>query len=162
MFPLPYSQISQPFKDIFDTFGRHLEEIHTLWTQFGKKQDKIATLHEDDEDLAYSAWRRRSLAVYPVGGRFVVKGGFQPERLARVVNRDPIGLDVLITIWRAIPASRLLGSEVGAIRRIEWVRYGVSGVSWSRDHAQIRRIFLDGYGVLVVRTVIFKISSFKL
>ncbi|GKB88838.1 hypothetical protein Tco_0961110 [Tanacetum coccineum] len=26
------------------------------------------------------------------------------------------------------------GSEVGAIRRIEWVRYGVSGVSWSRDH----------------------------
>ncbi|GJU81841.1 retrovirus-related pol polyprotein from transposon TNT 1-94 [Tanacetum coccineum] len=28
--------------------------------------------------------------------------------------------------------------------------------------AQIRRIFLDGYGVLVVITVIFKISSFKL
>nr|GEW33318.1 putative reverse transcriptase domain-containing protein [Tanacetum cinerariifolium] len=28
--------------------------------------------------------------------------------------------------------------------------------------ARIRRIFLDGYGVLVVRTVIFKISSFKL
>ncbi|GKD66292.1 hypothetical protein Tco_1308400, partial [Tanacetum coccineum] len=25
-------------------FGRHLEEIHTLWTQFGKKRDKIATL----------------------------------------------------------------------------------------------------------------------
>ncbi|GKB19554.1 hypothetical protein Tco_0853477, partial [Tanacetum coccineum] len=36
------------------------------------------------------------------------------------------------------------------------------GVSWSRDHARIRRIFLDGYGVLVVRIVIFKISSFKL
>ncbi|GKB82768.1 hypothetical protein Tco_0949663, partial [Tanacetum coccineum] len=36
------------------------------------------------------------------------------------------------------------------------------GVSWSRDHARIRRIFLDGYGVLVVRTVIFKIFSFKL
>ncbi|GJS68300.1 putative reverse transcriptase domain-containing protein [Tanacetum coccineum] len=35
-------------------------------------------------------------------------------------------------------------------------------VSWSRDHARIRRIFLDGYGVLVVRIVIFKISSFKL
>ncbi|GJX44477.1 hypothetical protein Tco_0261153 [Tanacetum coccineum] len=28
--------------------------------------------------------------------------------------------------------------------------------------ARIRRIFLDGYGVLVVRTIIFKISSFKL
>ncbi|GJU25281.1 hypothetical protein Tco_1163902 [Tanacetum coccineum] len=36
------------------------------------------------------------------------------------------------------------------------------GVSWSRDHARIHRIFLDGYGVLVVRIVIFKISSFKL
>ncbi|GKA67357.1 retrovirus-related pol polyprotein from transposon TNT 1-94 [Tanacetum coccineum] len=50
------------------------------------------------------------------------------------------------------------------------VRYGVSkgldtaywGVSWSRHHARIRRIFLDGYGVLVLRIVIFKISSFKL
>ncbi|GJT29718.1 calcineurin B-like protein 4 [Tanacetum coccineum] len=31
-----------------------------------------------------------------------------------------------------------------------------------QNSAQIRRIFLDGYGVLVVRTVIFKISSFKL
>ncbi|GKB30794.1 hypothetical protein Tco_0870195, partial [Tanacetum coccineum] len=41
-----------------------------------------------------------------------------------------------------------------------WIRR--IGVSWSRDHARIRRIFLDGYGVLVVRIVIFKISSFKL
>ncbi|GJZ03184.1 hypothetical protein Tco_0521145 [Tanacetum coccineum] len=31
-----------------------------------------------------------------------------------------------------------------------------------QDLAQIRRIFLDGYDVLVVRIVIFKISSFKL
>ncbi|GKB64861.1 hypothetical protein Tco_0921047 [Tanacetum coccineum] len=28
----------------------HLEEIHVTWTQFGKKRDKIATLHEDDEN----------------------------------------------------------------------------------------------------------------
>ncbi|GKB30718.1 hypothetical protein Tco_0870119 [Tanacetum coccineum] len=53
-------------------------------------------------------------------------------------------------------------SGVDSIRRIQYLGYGVLGVSWSRDHAQIRRIFLDGYGVLVVRTVIFKISSFKL
>ncbi|GJU83147.1 hypothetical protein Tco_1285512 [Tanacetum coccineum] len=33
---------------------------------------------------------------------------------------------------------------------------------FSIHKAQIRRIFLDGYGVLVVRTVIFKISSFKI
>ncbi|GJZ71406.1 retrovirus-related pol polyprotein from transposon TNT 1-94 [Tanacetum coccineum] len=42
------------------------------------------------------------------------------------------------------------------------IGYGVLGISWSRDHARIRRIFLDGYGVLVFRIVIFKISSFKL
>ncbi|GJS88866.1 ribonuclease H-like domain-containing protein [Tanacetum coccineum] len=39
--------------------GRHMEEIHVTWTQFEKKQDKIATLQEEDEELAYSAWRRR-------------------------------------------------------------------------------------------------------
>ncbi|GJZ98291.1 hypothetical protein Tco_0670744, partial [Tanacetum coccineum] len=27
-------------------FGKLLEEIHVTWTQFGKKRDKIATLHE--------------------------------------------------------------------------------------------------------------------
>ncbi|GJR77947.1 hypothetical protein Tco_0090312 [Tanacetum coccineum] len=34
-----------------------LEEIHVTWTQFGKKRDKIAALLEDDQDMAYSAWR---------------------------------------------------------------------------------------------------------
>ncbi|GJS32745.1 hypothetical protein Tco_0531127 [Tanacetum coccineum] len=46
------------------------------------------------------------------------------------------------------------------------VRYGVSKVLdtayWGFLGAQIRRIFLDRYGVLDVRTVIFKISLFKL
>ncbi|GJY07949.1 hypothetical protein Tco_0375003 [Tanacetum coccineum] len=32
-------------------FGKHLGEILTLWTQFGKKQDKIATLLEDTQIL---------------------------------------------------------------------------------------------------------------
>nr|GEZ50012.1 hypothetical protein [Tanacetum cinerariifolium] len=36
-------------------FVRHLEEIHVTWTQFEKKQDKISTLYEDDEELAYRA-----------------------------------------------------------------------------------------------------------
>nr|GEX44740.1 replication protein A 70 kDa DNA-binding subunit [Tanacetum cinerariifolium] len=40
------------------TFGRHLEEIRVTWTQFWKKRDKIATLLEDDKDVAYSSWRR--------------------------------------------------------------------------------------------------------
>ncbi|GJX69433.1 hypothetical protein Tco_0305160 [Tanacetum coccineum] len=46
------------------------------------------------------------------------------------------------------------------------VRYGVSKeldtANWRFLGARIRRIFLDGYGVLVFRIVIFKISSFKL
>ncbi|GJX96588.1 hypothetical protein Tco_0352386 [Tanacetum coccineum] len=37
------------------SLGRHLEEIHVTWTQFGKNRDKIATLHEDDQDLAQNA-----------------------------------------------------------------------------------------------------------
>ncbi|GJZ75398.1 hypothetical protein Tco_0639863 [Tanacetum coccineum] len=40
-------------------FGKLLEEIHVTWTQFGKKRDKIATLHEKAQRIAYSAWRRR-------------------------------------------------------------------------------------------------------
>ncbi|GJV07552.1 retrovirus-related pol polyprotein from transposon TNT 1-94 [Tanacetum coccineum] len=52
------------------------------------------------------------------------------------------------------------GSRFDTAYPRDWIRH--IGVSWSRDHAQIRRIFLDGYGVLVVRIVIFKISSFKL
>ncbi|GJT87755.1 hypothetical protein Tco_1069472 [Tanacetum coccineum] len=48
--------------------------------------------------------------------------------------------------------------EVGSIRRIQ----GLDMAYWGFLRAQIRRIFLDGYGVLVFRIVIFKISSFKL
>ncbi|GKC44549.1 hypothetical protein Tco_1062271, partial [Tanacetum coccineum] len=43
------------FYTLFRAFGRHLEEIHVTWTQFGKKRDKIATLHEDDQVLAYNS-----------------------------------------------------------------------------------------------------------
>ncbi|GKB20125.1 hypothetical protein Tco_0854048 [Tanacetum coccineum] len=52
----------------------------------------------------------------------------------------------------------ILGLEKG--------QYGVSKgfvtAYWGFLGAQIRRIFLEGYGVLVVRTVIFKMSLFKL
>ncbi|GKD44139.1 hypothetical protein Tco_1268784 [Tanacetum coccineum] len=40
------------------SFGRHLEEIHMTWTQLGKKRDKIATLHEFDQETSHNAWRR--------------------------------------------------------------------------------------------------------
>ncbi|GJW10196.1 hypothetical protein Tco_1576023 [Tanacetum coccineum] len=39
------------FDEVLFSFGRHLEEIHVTWTQYGKKRDKIATLHKDDEEL---------------------------------------------------------------------------------------------------------------
>ncbi|GKB39405.1 retrotransposon protein, putative, ty1-copia subclass [Tanacetum coccineum] len=42
-------------------FEKHLEEIHTLWTQFGKKRDKIATLLEDTQEFIYRPWRRRHI-----------------------------------------------------------------------------------------------------
>ncbi|GKG23142.1 hypothetical protein Tco_0388445, partial [Tanacetum coccineum] len=38
----------------------------------------------------------------------------------------------------------------------------VSFVVFGEVQAHIRRIYLDGYGILVVKTVIFKLSSFKL
>ncbi|GKE78887.1 hypothetical protein Tco_1545007, partial [Tanacetum coccineum] len=50
---------SKSFCRSLQAFGRNLEKMHVTWTQFEKKRDKIATLHEDDQDLAYSAWRRR-------------------------------------------------------------------------------------------------------
>ncbi|GJT36023.1 hypothetical protein Tco_0926442 [Tanacetum coccineum] len=46
-------------EEVMRSFGRHLEKIHVTWTQSGKKWDKIATLHEDDQEMAYSSWRRR-------------------------------------------------------------------------------------------------------
>ncbi|GJZ72297.1 hypothetical protein Tco_0636148 [Tanacetum coccineum] len=59
-----------------------------------------------------------------------------------------------------------LGSGIWLIRRIQFLGYGVSSVLDTAYQgilgAQIRRIFLDGYGVLIVRTIIFKISLFKL
>ncbi|GJR23364.1 hypothetical protein Tco_0971891 [Tanacetum coccineum] len=54
----------------------------------------------------------------------------------------------------------------GNFMGLEYGRYGVSKVLDMTYQgflrAQIRRIFVDGYGVLDVRTIIFKISSFKL
>ncbi|GKB37102.1 hypothetical protein Tco_0882044 [Tanacetum coccineum] len=50
------------------------------------------------------------------------------------------------------------GLESVSVWRIQGVGYGV--LEFLR--ARIHRIFLDGYGVLVVRTLIFKISLFKL
>ncbi|GJT39055.1 hypothetical protein Tco_0938920 [Tanacetum coccineum] len=41
-----YLKTSQAQKIKDTTFGKLLEEIHVTWTQFGKKRDKIAALHE--------------------------------------------------------------------------------------------------------------------
>ncbi|GJW13035.1 hypothetical protein Tco_0017168 [Tanacetum coccineum] len=48
----PNSSVSPSNHGFFDvassTFGKHLEEIHMTWTQFGKKRDKNATLQNFD------------------------------------------------------------------------------------------------------------------
>ncbi|GJX71400.1 retrovirus-related pol polyprotein from transposon TNT 1-94 [Tanacetum coccineum] len=72
---------------------------------------------------------------------------------------DPIDSPMSTSIYHDAPSIR---SEGGSIRRFQYLGYGVLIVSWSRDHTRIRPIFLDGYSVLVVRIIIFKISSFKL
>nr|GEV31026.1 hypothetical protein [Tanacetum cinerariifolium] len=64
-----------------------------------------------------------------------------------------------------LPNNKLL--RVIGERPKEKMRYLVSAKAKKQKReglvvARIRRIFLDGYGVLVVRIVIFKISSFKL
>ncbi|GJY54724.1 hypothetical protein Tco_0446388, partial [Tanacetum coccineum] len=55
---------------------------------------------EENERKKKKKRRGEKRRLYPVGGRFVVKGGFQPERLAQ-------------------------GLEVGSIWRIQGVGYGV-------------------------------------
>nr|GEX26800.1 hypothetical protein [Tanacetum cinerariifolium] len=49
----------------------------------------------------------------------------------------------------------MIGSGISSIRRIKRVRYNVLGFL----RAQIRRIFLDGYGVLDVRTTLFDVIT---
>ncbi|GKB42964.1 hypothetical protein Tco_0887906, partial [Tanacetum coccineum] len=47
------------FNTLFRAFGKHLEEKHVTWAQFGKKRDKNATLQDFDQALVYRTWRRR-------------------------------------------------------------------------------------------------------
>ncbi|GJR25942.1 MAK10-like protein [Tanacetum coccineum] len=72
---------------------------------------------------------------------------------------DPQSSSNSFKLVNAIDVSLCGWSEIWSIRRIQGLGYGVSGVSWSRDHAQIRHIFLDGYGVLVVRTDQFQVNT---
>ncbi|GJY43657.1 hypothetical protein Tco_0431870 [Tanacetum coccineum] len=44
-------RMKKTFEDVSGTFGKHLEKIHVTWTQFGKKRDKIATLHEEAQKV---------------------------------------------------------------------------------------------------------------
>ncbi|GJS75339.1 hypothetical protein Tco_0725220 [Tanacetum coccineum] len=74
-------------------------------------------------------------------------------------------ISIILVSTKAIPSTvqpssirKQDGLESVSIRRIQGIGYGVLGFLGAR----IRRIFLDGYDVLVVRIVIFKISSFKL
>ncbi|GJQ97249.1 retrotransposon protein, putative, ty1-copia subclass [Tanacetum coccineum] len=63
-------------------------------------------------------------------------------------------LDVSITIWRVIPDSRSTWSGSRFDMAYLRIGYGVLRISWST-----RRIFLDGYGVLVFRITLFDVIS---
>ncbi|GJV85676.1 hypothetical protein Tco_1525574 [Tanacetum coccineum] len=47
-------------ESIWEALGKHLEEIHVTWAQFGKKHDMNKTLQNFDEALVYRSWRRRN------------------------------------------------------------------------------------------------------
>ncbi|GJU04132.1 hypothetical protein Tco_1114470 [Tanacetum coccineum] len=40
-----------PSVGVFIALGQHLEEIQMTWTKFGKKRDKITTLHEEAQKV---------------------------------------------------------------------------------------------------------------
>ncbi|GKE91876.1 hypothetical protein Tco_1572971 [Tanacetum coccineum] len=40
-----------PVEELIIALGWILKEIHVTWTQFGKKRDKITTLHEEAQKL---------------------------------------------------------------------------------------------------------------
>ncbi|GJY40345.1 reverse transcriptase domain-containing protein [Tanacetum coccineum] len=77
--PTIYRDAHDIICEIFDVWGidfmrpfpssrgnKHLEEIHMTWTQFEKKHDKIATLYEDDQDLAHNNLKREC-TIDPIG-----------------------------------------------------------------------------------------------
>ncbi|GJX21791.1 hypothetical protein Tco_0226236 [Tanacetum coccineum] len=62
---MPFEMVTVGLENAYglDSFGKHLEEIHVTWAQFGKKHDMNATLQNFDEALVYRSWRRLSKAV---------------------------------------------------------------------------------------------------
>nr|GEW60085.1 hypothetical protein [Tanacetum cinerariifolium] len=57
-------QLKLPVLEVLAHAPTHLEEIHVTWTQFGKKRDTTATLHEDDHEMAYNENPIRTLVDY--------------------------------------------------------------------------------------------------
>ncbi|GJX70431.1 hypothetical protein Tco_0307602 [Tanacetum coccineum] len=41
------------------SFGRHLEELHVTWAHLEKKQTRLRTYTNIDQEFLYSGWRRR-------------------------------------------------------------------------------------------------------
>nr|GEV86720.1 hypothetical protein [Tanacetum cinerariifolium] len=83
--------------------------------------------------------------------------GTRPWSFTLPCSNGKLTFNALADLGASISIVPLLGSGVGVDTTYpeNWIRR--IGVSWSRDHARIRRIFLDGYGVLVVRICSFTI-----
>ncbi|GKB40391.1 hypothetical protein Tco_0996339 [Tanacetum coccineum] len=59
-------------KDLVKAFGRHLEEIHVTWIQFGKKQTRLQLYTKIDEEVVYKSWRQLQNSLWKATLQHVV------------------------------------------------------------------------------------------
>ncbi|GJZ59475.1 hypothetical protein Tco_0615291 [Tanacetum coccineum] len=113
----------------------------------------------------------RSMALCSIGGVYVVRFmalGSIRGVLSNVLKCCDVSLNLYTPPTIMVNFKASFSGEHHEMLRLKrrWLESPVglsSGVrSWSEVQAQIRRIFLDGYGVLVVRISFLHISSFKL
>ncbi|GKA47124.1 hypothetical protein Tco_0740007 [Tanacetum coccineum] len=67
-------------------FGWLLEEIHVTWTQFGKKQNKIATLHEEAQKLYTNCGDGVRISSYAVNGIRILAIASERNRLKEALE----------------------------------------------------------------------------
>ncbi|GKB39292.1 hypothetical protein Tco_0884234 [Tanacetum coccineum] len=54
-----FEPITKKSDEVYFSFGRHLEELHVTWSHLEKKQTRLQTYTNIDQEFLYSGWRRR-------------------------------------------------------------------------------------------------------
>ncbi|GJS67939.1 putative reverse transcriptase domain-containing protein [Tanacetum coccineum] len=110
---------------------------------FGQEEEYIAVKEYGYDDLTRTNKDACDCTPTSVADSWL-KGGFQPERLERNIRSDTnvFHNEDWKSDWPA--SNKLLGLKVGSIWRIQGIGYSVLEFLRTR----IRRIFLNGYGVL--------------